>query len=500
MKKLKILLFMLCSFILFTTTTKAAEKPYLLDWETAKETDVFLTSNIPFNNGYVIYSFNDGESIIAYYDKDGKQINEDTLDGLILTMDSEDGYLYGFYYSYDNNVYAIKYDSNLNEVKEKKVTEHIKLPPEFHYLGYRIIGITDKVATIGLDGNKITVIDKDLTNVTSVEMNEANIKKYAPKLANLMNLVENETEMILIPIADYKNSQIVFAANKNTCKPEHEENVSPIGMAADLSKSKQVLPASSSSFDFECLSTSLRLYDENYKIIWEKELDKYAIISNVKFVGDYIIASAVKKDTEYTDLLVYDRDGKLIQTISNDTTYHQIEETPKGFIVTQYTCSITNILEDVLSAHGSFDEPADKSLQGDINITRTAAPKRCKTNHQVYYLYHKISTKVTNGKGKIEVIGEQKVGEPVTFKVTPEKGYVLSKVLVTDANGKTVVFTNNVFTMPNADVTIEAIFVKESIIPINPDTGVLPTIIISIGTLASFALLLYFNKKYQFLK
>ena len=73
-------------------------------------------------------------------------------------------------------------------------------------------------------------------------------------------------------------------------------------------------------------------------------------------------------------------------------------------------------------------------------------------------MYHKIEHKVTQGKGKIQVINKQKPGEPVEFVIRPDEGYVLGLVKVTDANGNTVVFTQNRFTMPTADVIIEVEF------------------------------------------
>ena len=75
-----------------------------------------------------------------------------------------------------------------------------------------------------------------------------------------------------------------------------------------------------------------------------------------------------------------------------------------------------------------------------------------------FYLYRNIEPVVTQGKGKVEVIKQQRPGEPVEFVITPDPGYVLGSVKVTDANGNVVYFTSNRFTMPTADVTIEVEF------------------------------------------
>ncbi len=91
---------------------------------------------------------------------------------------------------------------------------------------------------------------------------------------------------------------------------------------------------------------------------------------------------------------------------------------------------------------------------------------------------YNIETKITDGKGTIKVIEVADSGEEITFEVTPEKGYVLDVIKVTDANGNVVTFTDYKFTMPSADVMIEVSFKKE---PINPNTK--DTILV-IGVLA----------------
>lgn len=92
-------------------------------------------------------------------------------------------------------------------------------------------------------------------------------------------------------------------------------------------------------------------------------------------------------------------------------------------------------------------------------------PSECFANGDIimqhYKLKYNIITK-TNGNGTItakQTVADS--GEEVTFTVEPKEGYVLSEVRVTDANGNVVVFTDYTFTMPSADVTIEATFIKE---------------------------------------
>lgn len=81
-----------------------------------------------------------------------------------------------------------------------------------------------------------------------------------------------------------------------------------------------------------------------------------------------------------------------------------------------------------------------------------------------FLLYYDIETK-TDGNGSVEVVNTSKADEEINFVVTPEEGYVLGEVKVTDSAGNVVIFKDNTFTMPSSDVLIEVKF-----LPSNPDT------------------------------
>ena len=104
------------------------------------------------------------------------------------------------------------------------------------------------------------------------------------------------------------------------------------------------------------------------------------------------------------------------------------------------------------------------------------------------YLIYQIETK-TDGNGTVEADHvEAEGGTVIKFTVTPKEGYVLSVVKVTDANGNVVTFTDYTFTMPNANVLIEATFVP--IKTENPNTlskniCLLVTVCLSVITLGS---------------
>ena len=105
-------------------------------------------------------------------------------------------------------------------------------------------------------------------------------------------------------------------------------------------------------------------------------------------------------------------------------------------------------------------------------------------------LVYSVTTK-TDGNGTIEsthVHAEK--GEIIKFVITPNEGYVLSEVKVTDEKGNVITFTENTFTMPEANVTIEATFTVE-----NSETSTSNIIIAIIFLIISCTIFYKFKKK-----
>ena len=125
-----------------------------------------------------------------------------------------------------------------------------------------------------------------------------------------------------------------------------------------------------------------------------------------------------------------------------------------------------------------LEKPADgeeppKKPENDNNATMGGATMNgdgtTTTSYTAEVLYfsiiHKVETK-TDGNGTVEATKvNANWGDEVKFTITPNPGFVLSEVKVTDSDGNVVIFTDNTFTMPNADVLIEASFKVE-----NPET------------------------------
>ena len=107
-------------------------------------------------------------------------------------------------------------------------------------------------------------------------------------------------------------------------------------------------------------------------------------------------------------------------------------------------------------------------------------------------IIYKVNIK-TNGHGSVVASKTSaNKGTEITFVITPDEGYVLGSVKVTDGLGNIIYFTDNKFTMPNADVLIEVTFVPKS-----PETSTLISIGIIFLFIISLVAILYFYKKHE---
>ena len=111
-------------------------------------------------------------------------------------------------------------------------------------------------------------------------------------------------------------------------------------------------------------------------------------------------------------------------------------------------------------------------------------------------IIYKVKTK-TDGNGTVEADHiEAENGTEVKFTVMPKDGFELKEVKVTDSNGNVITFTENTFTMPNANVTIEATFVK---IEKNPNTlTFVGYLIIGILFVSAMGIIAYSDKMKEF--
>ncbi len=221
------------------------------------------------------------------------------------------------------------------------------------------------------------------------------------------------------------------------------------------------------------------LLDGKNNKIWSDESYEYNSIDNVRIVGDYIIAIG-KRGNYYleSDILIYNMDGKLVQTIyGNEEVFMKLESSPYGFAVHKYNSICLADSED-------YDEE-------DFEKTE------CEMSLETYYLPLNIKTKI-NGKGTIKVNSTAKFGENVLYEIIPGKGFDLKEIKITDKDGNIIETDGNTFIMVGSDVTIKATLIPSILNnPETKDIGIATLVVISI---LGFIMFLANYKKMKFMK
>ncbi len=225
-------------------------------------------------------------------------------------------------------------------------------------------------------------------------------------------------------------------------------------------------------------------YDAKGNLQWQKEYGSIKETFNAIKIDEndnYKVVGGKKVNTTNVQLseaiiVTYDSEGNIV----SDASYSH----KKGawFYGMDYKTESAYVYVGTSFEHGT-------SMADNILIVYN-------TDFYIYDIFSKVE-----GKGTIEVVETSAAGEKITFKVTPEEGYVLGKVRVTDANGNVVTFTDYTFTMPSSDVTIEVTFIKEETTEEkNPETADILVIYFVITALVSIVLLLSSKKKLNWIK
>ena len=225
-----------------------------------------------------------------------------------------------------------------------------------------------------------------------------------------------------------------------------------------------------SGFDLD--GAILYKLDENLELVWTYRYDseeEFSTLKNMVELKKYIFVlyeteipngevyhSPVSQE-RYNSIVVLDSNGNLVMEYALDSEellgseFHKIVESDDGFIIAGETYSEENKANAII---GEFSIVFDIKTKTDGNGT--------------------IKTSVTT----------EHSGKEVVFEIIPKEGYVLGEVKVTDENGNVVIFTDYTFTMPNANVLIEATFVpiKEEINPETSDVVIIFCIIIMVIT------------------
>ena len=436
----------LIAFILFFTCliqVKATEI-FKYDWETTKndyyEEEMFFTDNIAYQNGFItsIIDKYDLASNLTKYDPDGKILKNNKINNyIIITLKNVNNNIYALALNGSNNIELLKIKDDLTLEKHLNLEIEITESPD-PILGvtiYDLLGVTsikeDESNIYILVEEFIVKVAKDMSSFETINPTQEDIATYFPEYEEIvLNPITNLKQYI--SVIENKKQLIYTGFDVEECPPKSVECINDIDAIIRL--------------------------DEDNKTLWEKEYPEYLFVYNPQVVNKYIVAIGIKKLDENTqkEIIILDMNGNIVQTIVNDDP----------FIITggNYNFMVNNV-----------DESSEYCPIAPHSSTRTAPAIKCYKHWQkVYYIPLNISTKV-EGKGKIEVVESAHNGEQVTFKITPEEGYVLGVVKVTDADGNVLTFTSNTFTMPSSNVTIEATFIPE-----NPETSDIKIIVLSV--------------------
>lgn len=173
--------------------------------------------------------------------------------------------------------------------------------------------------------------------------------------------------------------------------------------------------------------------------------------TSIEKINNYIVLGGLNNTDGLLEAIIeiYDLNWNLLQTINVNNEYEYTNGTENISLVKNISPTTNGFI-----AAGIINE--EKAFSNEYSIK------------------YKIETK-TDGNGTVTSSKTEAFNnEEITFITTPNEGYKLDKITITDKDGKAITYTNNTFTMPSNDVIIEATFVKETIIEnilTNPPTG-----------------------------
>lgn len=437
MKKLCSLIILLM-IVIIPLSVKAEEK-LNFDWGQYIDLDYdmsnYATDVEKLDNGYLVY----GQEYAFYYDNEGKITNKYYSDGYCdyIKYNKTTNQFLCIYedYDYSNNKYTTYIyilDDKMNIVKQNQFDKELK---NYFYQTY-FNETEDDYIIVDIYSGYTYIITKDLSSFNIYKLGELS----EDKLKNYWQ--------------DYYIIYKIYKENPDINREYYR-----------VSKNDKYILVSYYNYDTE--NSGIELYDKKYNKIFDQKINnKNLLITELTNDGYYVLTEndiSSRDDCKYQkecssqlELTKYNFNQEKIYSedlqklISKGADYYYGE----GRLITSFKLSNNGLI--LLSNY--LSEPKDyvPDISEELTGREPAILK--------YYFTYNIDTKV-DGKGNIKVINTSKSGDSVTFEVTPEEGYVLGVVKVTDKNGNVLTFTSNTFTMPNSDVTIEVTFLPE-----NPNT------------------------------
>ncbi len=189
--------------------------------------------------------------------------------------------------------------------------------------------------------------------------------------------------------------------------------------------------------------------DKNKNLLWYKtakannhyyDIDGVAagFIVVASYEDDALLGEARNLNNVKSSLLIYDKDGNLVET-------HNVAE---EMGVAAADISHILVFDDCLTLQAwAYDE---RGILSSYLMKYTP-------NYEI---------KKEAAHGAVTVSDFAKSGEEVTLTVTPDLNYLVKDVVVTDLDGNVIPVTNNKFIMPASNVTVTVSFISL----LNPNT------------------------------
>lgn len=443
MKKIKYLLFTILSILTCTCCINAESNsigtnPFQLKWANEGQLIKYgrweFFNSLEFNGGAITISYFDDKIILNHYDDSGKLIKEKEYENIIpYSGVSNNKAVYLRVVERSSGIDRIlKIDENLNIIASKEFPTD-SIPADSAMLtanefGHKVMYADDKIVAIYNDDKNIITIDTDLKEWNILEYSHDKADEYFPDfMESYLRTFQWYDEYNKFNNGEVDKVDVITSAKR------YEDFNVISGVRQDIDGNENGV---------------LKVLDKQDKVVLEVVSNLYLkFVSPIK-VGDYIVTLSTNTHnySEIPMLVIIDMNGNIVYTEGTNTNnneyyYYNLRKTETGFMIDQMVY--------------------DKNEDTYTMITKVYEPP--------FNIYTK-----TDGNGTIE---SKKVteysGKEIEFTVTPNEGYILEVVKVTDNKGNTIIFTDNKFTMPSSDVTIEATFIKEEKNPETSDVAII---------------------------
>lgn len=336
---------------------------------------------------------------------------------------------------YDLSVYQL-YDKNYNELIEP-------------IYGWRVVLTKDIIIYMSLSGE--TIDTTDMKNTVSIEITD--LKTYDKKSFELEYDTKRKSQYYYGDSVDsfyYNEHGLIITSNNSTDIIKIDLN-------------NQTLEKVDNTYFYNNYESPT---DER-KTLSEEEYNKlinYLIDKDVIYEASDVIGYAVESENNYVTIVYKEGTGfHLLSTskLLNGEVYNTSLRNDDFGNTEIYDVELFSKEKSVvvfLSAGYGGCPVSNNFFEDEYECKNTLVFQE--------YSPHFYIEKKTDGNGTIEAIEQSKSGETITYKVIPNEGYKVDKIVIVDKTGNKIEVKDDEFIMPSADVIIEATFIVD-----NPNTS-----------------------------